>query len=112
MTMHLLPVDSTPLSNTHHRLAPFTYEAAGKRMNIKQQATGLVVRKGGGYEDLLTVLGRLPAPGLTTGASMNKTDMAALLRVASGGSSGMLMGTAHESFSVFSTAAAQVVVAA
>lgn len=44
----------------HRRLAPFTYAANGKRLCICEANGQLRVRTGGGFEDLLAAVARLP----------------------------------------------------
>lgn len=41
--------------------APFTYSVAGKRLALKEANGQLFVRTGGGYEELVSVLAKLPA---------------------------------------------------
>lgn len=42
------------------RVAPFTYAAAGKKLHVREANGHLLVRTGGGYEELLAALGKLP----------------------------------------------------
>jgi hypothetical protein len=44
-------------------VAPFTYVAAGKKLHVREVNGHLLVRTGGGYEELLTALAKLPCGG-------------------------------------------------
>jgi hypothetical protein len=53
------------------RLGPYLYSAAGRKLNIRMLNNSLFVRRGGGYEDLLAALAKLPAasPAATPAAT-------------------------------------------
>lgn len=44
------------------RVGTFTYSAAGRKLHVRMLNGNLLVRTGGGYQDLLDALGKLPAP--------------------------------------------------
>jgi hypothetical protein len=51
----------TPYPLKNKRVAPFTYSAGGRLMHLRQLATGqLLVRTGGGFDDLIALLEKLP----------------------------------------------------
>jgi hypothetical protein len=51
------------------RVGTFTYSAAGRKLHVRILNGNLLVRTGGGYQDLLDALGKLPAPSSSTPAS-------------------------------------------
>ena len=55
--------------STTDRVAPFTYVAAGKKLHVREANGHLLVRTGGGYEELLTALGKLPWGGIGAAAA-------------------------------------------
>ena len=55
-----LNLSHTARARRRPRLAPFSYLAAGKRLAIKEANGQLLVRTGGGYEDLLAAVAKLP----------------------------------------------------
>jgi hypothetical protein len=61
------------------RVAACTYSAAGKRLYVREVNGHLLVRTGGGYEDLMSVLAKLPRGG-AGGVSARRVAAAPVLR--------------------------------
>lgn len=65
------------------RLGPYLYSAAGRKLNIRMLNNSLFVRRGGGYEDLLAALAKLPAASpAATPAAPTATSSAACVAAA------------------------------
>jgi hypothetical protein len=65
---HMRPsLPAQPPTPPRPRVAPFTYNAGGKKLHVREANGHLLVRTGGGYEELLTALAKLPWGGPTPG---------------------------------------------
>lgn len=64
------------------RVSTFTYSAAGRKLHVRILNGNLLVRTGGGYQDLLDALGKLPAPSSFTHSSPLSTSAAAAVAMA------------------------------
>jgi hypothetical protein len=71
------------------RVGTFTYSAAGRKLHVRILNGNLLVRTGGGYQDLLDALGKLPAvssftqgPQATSAATAAATAAASILAAA------------------------------
>jgi len=88
-------------NNNKPRLAAFTYLAAGKRLHLREANGHLLVRTGGGYEELMSVLAKLPlsAAACPEGRSSSTGGIHSSGGRQSGGSGGLLSSSRRRSSS-------------